>query len=249
MTDHGQTLRQLHAAPEILVVVNVWDVASAKVAAGVPGTKAIATASHGIAATLGYEDGSTPVGEMLEMVGRIVRAVDVPVTADLESGYGDPADTIRRACGLGVVGANLEDEMKPLSESVAAVEAAVEAAAAEGVTFSLNARTDAYLKGVPDAFDEAVRRGKAFLDAGATSVFVPGMLDVETVRALVTAIGGPVSVIGLAPSPSVAEYEQAGACRVSFGPVPQRIALTAYESAVAMLLAGGGLPEGIRPLN
>ena len=117
-------LLALHTRPEILTLVNVWDVASARAVAGVADTTAIATASHSIAATYGYPDGEQiPVDLMLEMVGRIVAGVDLPVTADLEAGYGNPAETIRRAVGLGVAGANLEDQMKPVVEAAAAVEA------------------------------------------------------------------------------------------------------------------------------
>jgi 2-methylisocitrate lyase-like PEP mutase family enzyme len=101
-------LLALHTSPKILTLVNVWDVASARAVAAVAGTTALATASHGIAATYGYPDGEQiPVDLMLEMVGRIAAAVDLPVSADLEAGYGDPAETIRRAVGLGVVCANL----------------------------------------------------------------------------------------------------------------------------------------------
>ena len=187
-------LRALHTSPKILTLVNVWDVASARAVAAVEGTKAIATASHGIAATYGYPDGEQiPVDLMLEMVGRIAAAVDLPVTADLEAGYGDPAGTIRRAVGLGVVGANLEDQLKPLSEAVAAVAAAVGAAEAEGVPdFVLNARTDAFVRAGDqdrrDVLKDAVARGRAYLDAGATVVFVPGLLDENEIDGLVEAL-------------------------------------------------------------
>src|SRR5215213_6340461 len=98
--EKAERLLRLHTEPELLVVANVWDVASAKVVAGLPGCRALATASHSIAATLGYEDGENiPVAEMIDMVGRIVAATDLPVSADLEAGYGDPGDTVRRAIG------------------------------------------------------------------------------------------------------------------------------------------------------
>ena len=141
-------LLRLHRDPELLTVVNVWDVASARVVAATPGSRALATASHSIAATFGYDDGEQiPVDLMLEMVGRIVADSDLPVTADLEAGYGDAAETVRRAIGLGVVGANIEDQMKPLPEAAAQVEAIMRVAAEEGVDFVLNARTDAFLLG------------------------------------------------------------------------------------------------------
>ncbi len=105
IADTAAELRRLHTAPELLQVVNVWDVVGARAVAALPETRAIATASHSIAASFGYEDGEhIPVELMLDMCGRIARAVDVPVTADLEAGYGDAGETIRRAIGEGIVG-------------------------------------------------------------------------------------------------------------------------------------------------
>ena len=172
IAETAEELRRLHADPELLQVVNVWDVATARAVAALPPTRAIATASHSIAAAFGYPDGEQiPVDVMLDMAGRIARAVDVPVTADLEAGYGDAGETIRRAIGEGIVGANLEDQLKPLAESVAAVEAAVAAGEAEGVPFALNARTDAFVHGRDRGRDvwiaDAIERGRAYLDAGA----------------------------------------------------------------------------------
>src|ERR1700712_1521168 len=144
--DKATTLLDLHAAPELLKVVNVWDVISAKVIADLEGTKALATASHSIAVAYGYEDGENiPVDLMIETVGRIAAATDLPVSADLEAGYGNAAETARKAIGVGVVGANLEDQMKPLPEAVAAIEAVLKAGEAEGMPFVLNARTDAFV--------------------------------------------------------------------------------------------------------
>src|SRR5918997_3096577 len=130
-------------------MVNVWDAITATVVAQPPGTKALATASHSIATSHGYPDGEViPREEMIAAVGLIARtAGDLPVTADLEGGYGDPGGTIARAIDVGIVGANLEDQMKPLAESVAAVEAAVAAGERAGIPFVLNARTDAFLRG------------------------------------------------------------------------------------------------------
>lgn len=135
------TLARLHSAPEILQVVNVWDVISAKTIADIPGTTALATASHSIAASLGYEDGENiPVEEMIAAVGRIAAATDLPVSADLESGYGDPGDTVRRAIGVGIVGANIEDQMRPLADAVAQMDAVIAAGRAEGIDFVLKDR-------------------------------------------------------------------------------------------------------------
>lgn len=247
-------LRRLHDAPELLVMVNVWDVSTAQVLASLPGCRAIASASHSIAAAHGFADGENiPRDEMLDAVGRIAAAVDVPVSADLEAGYGDAGETIRRAIGVGVVGANLEDEMRPFDDAVAMVAAAVRAADAEGVPFALNARTDAFLRAgdrdPEDVVSDAIARGRAFLDAGATCVFVPGRLDRPTVERLVAGIGERrVSVIGVPGSLPLPELEALGVARISFGPWSQRLALTAWADAATDMLAGGSLPDGVRPL-
>lgn len=250
----AQTLVGLYEAPEILRVVNVWDVVSARAVAALPETKAIATAGHGIAASFGYDDGATPRDVMIDMVGRIAASVDVPVSADLDDGYGDAGETTRRAIGVGVVGANVEDRLKPLAESVAAVEAIVKAADAEGVPFALNARTDAFVRGggrpVEESVADAIQRGRAFLDAGATAVFVPGILDAAVTRQLVEGIGErKVSVIGLPGALTAAEYESLGVARVSYGPLPQRVALAATQELAASLYAGGVIPSGLPALN
>ena len=255
LSDKAATFLQLHTDPELLVLVNVWDVASAKVVADSPGCRALATASHSIAASYGYPDGEQiPLDLMIDAIGRIAAAVDLPVSADLEAGYGDVADTVRRAVGVGAVGANLEDAMRPLGESVAAVSAAVKAGEAEGIRFVLNARTDAFLKAGdrdPEAvLADAIERGRAFLDVGAACVFVPGRLDAFTVERLVAGIGErKVSLIGVPGSVPSSDLERLGVARLSFGPWTQRAALTALQDLSAGLLAGGALPEGIRPLN
>ena len=255
LAETAAELRRLHAAPELLQVVNVWDVASAKVVAALPGTRAIATASHAIAATFGYPDGEQiPVDLMLDMAGRIARAVEVPVSADLEAGYGNPGETIRRAIGAGIAGANLEDELKPLGDSVAAVEAAVAAADGEGVPFALNARTDAFLRGTDRPLEariaDAVERGCADLDAGATCVFVPGNFGEDVVAALVDGIGERrVSLIGLPDVPAPGRLQELGVARLSYGPYPQRVALGALQDLANELLDGGVPPRGIRPLT
>ena len=250
----AQTLIGLYDAPEILRVVNVWDVVSARAVAKLPETRAIATAGHGIAATFGYDDGSTPRDLMIDMVGRIAASVQVPVTADLDDGYGDAGETTRLAIGVGIVGANVEDRLKPLDESVAAVAAIVKAAEAEGVPFALNARTDAFVRAggrpVQESIADAIQRGRAFIDAGATSVFIPGLLDANVTRQLVEGIGErKVSVIGLPGALAASEYEKIGVARISYGPLPQRVALTALQELAASLYKGGVVPSGLPALN
>jgi 2-methylisocitrate lyase-like PEP mutase family enzyme len=253
--EKAEQLRRLHLEPELLVLVNAWDVISAKLIAELPGCRAIATASHSIAASHGYPDGEViPLDLMIAAVRRIADAVGLPVTADLEAGFGDPGSTVRRAIEAGAVGGNLEDEMRPLPDAVAAVAAAVAAGESEGVPFVLNARTDAFLRA--DGRDreavlaDAIERGRAFLEAGADCVFVPGRLDAATVRRLVEGIGERrVSLIGVPGTPPQAELAALGVARLSFGPWSQRIALTALADAGAELLAGGGLPDGVRALT
>lgn len=244
--ERAARLLELHEAREVLALVNVWDVASATALAELPETRAVATASHAIAAVFGYEDGEQiPVDLMLDMVGRIALCTDLPVTADLEAGYGSPGETVRRAIGLGVVGANLEDGMRPHIESVENVASAVNAAHAEGLTsFVLNARIDAFLlrgdRPLDDTIEDAVERGRAYLDAGAACVFVPGVTEVAVIERLVEGIGERrVSLLGHLHSPlSLEHLASLGVARISYGPWPQRAALAALQHAARDLHAG-----------
>lgn len=257
LSARARMLLDLHTAPEILTLANVWDVVSAQVVAATDGVRALATASHSIAATFGYPDGERiPLELHLDMVGRIAQAVDLPVTMDFEAGYGDAGETARRAIAAGVVGGNLEDQLKPLDDAVAAVEAVLAAGRDAGIDFVLNARTDAFVRAPAGAdreelLAEAARRGRAFLDAGAPVVFVPGVVAREEIQALVTELGPrKVSLIAVpGKSLPVRELQELGVARVSTGPFTQRLALTALQDATAALIAGGTLPEGVRPLN
>ncbi len=248
-------LLELHEAPELLTVVNVWDVVSAQAVAAEPSTHALATASHSIASTFGYPDGEKiPLDLHLQMIERIVSSTDLPVSADLEAGYGDVGETIRRAIGVGVVGANIEDQLKPLDEAVRGVEAAMAAGEAEGIRFVLNARTDAFVRGGDRSPEEnladAVTRGRAYLDAGAPVVFVPGKLDEQQVTTLVEAFGPQrLTVIGVPGSLSLARLQELGVARVSYGPFAQRVELTALQDFVSEVASGGALPASTRPLN
>lgn len=251
----AQRLSELHAAPEILRVVNVWDAISTRAVVDLPETRAIATAGHSIAATSGYPDGEIPLELTLDMIGRIVEAAgDLPVSADLDAGYGDAGETVRRAIGKGAVGANVEDRLKPLAEFVADVEAMVAAGESEGVPFVLNARTDALVRGGDRPLDEsiadAIERGRAYLAAGADIVFVPGVLDADTTRKLVAGIGErKISVIGLPGALTAREYEELGVARISYGPMTQRVALTAFQDLASDLYRDGAIPATVRELN
>lgn len=252
--DLANRLADLHKAPEILRVVNVWDAISAQTVAALPETKAIATAGHSIAASYGYADGGMPLDVALAGAKVIVDAVDLPVTADLDDGYDDPAETIRRAIGLGIVGANVEDRLRPFDESVARVAAIIAAAEAEGVDFQLNARTDAIVRGgerpISESIDDAIARGRAFLDAGAALVFVPGAVSREVVEPLVEGLGvGKLSVIGLPGALTAAEFQELGVARVSYGPLTQRVALRALRDLATDLYGNGVIPTDTPALN
>jgi len=256
LVEKATELRRLHEAPELLLVVNVWDAVTTTVVANTPGTRVIATASHAIAAARGYPDGEViPRDEMIAEVGLIARtAGDLPVSADLEAGYRDAGETVARAVDVGIVGANLEDRMQPLADSVKAVEAAVAAAERAGVPFALNARTDAFLKAgdrdPEEVLRDAIERGRAYLDAGATCFFAPGKLDETTVGRLVEALGErKVSLIGIPGSIPLDRARALGVARVSYGPWSQNVALTALANLAEDVYAGGGLPEGTRRLN
>lgn len=242
----ARALRALHVPGDPLVLTNVWDAASARAVLST-GAPALASASHAIAAMRGLPDGGEiGLDAMLESVGWIVGAAgDVPVTADLESGYGDAGEAARRAIAVGVVGMNLEDRRAPRDEAVAAVRAAVEAADAEGVPdFVVNARTDAFLLGddaPEERLAEAMDRCRAFAEAGAGCLFVPGAREVGEVEALVDACEGvPLSVIALPGMPGRAELAAIGVARISVGPWSQRRALDALAELAGRMASGEG---------
>ena len=255
LRERARTLLDLHTAPEILTLPNVWDVASARVVAGVEGVRALATASHAISASLGYEDGEQiPLDLHLDMVERITRAVDLPVSMDFEAGYGDPGETARRAIAAGVVGGNLEDQVKPLDEAVAGVAAVLAAGRDAGIDFVLNARTDVFVlrkKGADrkELMREAVRRGQAFLDAGAPVVFVPGVMTRDEIEVLVGELGPrKVSLIAVpGVTPPTRELAELGVARVSTGPFTQYAALNALRDAATAFVGGGALPAEAMP--
>jgi 2-methylisocitrate lyase-like PEP mutase family enzyme len=228
--------RAMHQPPPMLVLPNAWDVASARAFATLPGCRAIATSSGAIARSLGFEDGErTPVEEMLLAVERIAAAVDLPVTADLEAGYGDPADTAVGAVGAGAAGMNLEDSIRgrelPVEEQVEIIRA-VRAAAPDLV---LNARVDVFLEGTGDVA-EAVERGNAYLAAGADCVY-PIDCPLEVVEALVNGIDGPINILVPPHEPPLAELARLGVARVTFGSGLARVALDEASRLAASALS------------
>lgn len=247
--------RQLHESDEILSMVNVWDVISAKVVADITETKALATAGHSIAAAHGYPDGEQiPVELAIAAVQRIAASTDLPVSADLDGGFGDSYRTVTMAIEAGVIGANIEDQLRSLDESVRVMAGAIRAGQDAGVDFVLNARTDAFTRGGDRELDvkiaDAIERGRAYLDAGATTIFVPGKLDAETTGRLVEGIGhNKVSVIGVPGALTAPEYEKLGVARITYGPWTQNVAMTALLETANALYRGETLPENTLKLN
>ncbi|WP_069814407.1 isocitrate lyase/PEP mutase family protein [Streptomyces sp. TP-A0874] len=222
--DKAHLLRSLHQGTELLRLLNVWDVASARAVASRPGTTAIATASAAIAAVHGHEDGEQiPLDLHLAAVRRICAAVSLPVTADLERGYGDVGATIEAAVDAGAVGANLEDAMAPCEAFARDIREAVAAGASTAVPLFVNARTDVYL--AAEALDEderrteAMARGLAYLEAGADCVFVPGLVDEASIRELAAAFGpGRLSLLARPGLPTAPRLQELGVARLSHGP-------------------------------
>jgi 2-methylisocitrate lyase-like PEP mutase family enzyme len=245
--------RAMHAGPPILLLPNAWDVISARMFEEA-GFRAIATTSAGIAFTLGYPDGqkiSRP--EMLQVIARIARAVKVPVTADVEAGYGDrpedAAQTTREVIEAGAVGMNLEDAANDparplidLSLQLEKIRAVQDAAKQAGVPIVLNARTDVYLLqvGASEArYDLALQRLTAFRDAGADCLFLPGVRDAETIRRMVKDLKFPINILAGPGSPSVPELEKLGVARVSLGSAPIRATLGLVRRMAEELKATG----------
>jgi 2-methylisocitrate lyase-like PEP mutase family enzyme len=228
LAELARQLRALHHESEPLVLPNAWDAATARSVVEA-GFTAVATTSSGVSAALGYADGEhTPADEMFSAIGRISRVVaDVPVTADIESGYGlSPEDVVRRLLAAGAVGCNLEDtDHRAAPGSHTLVDATVQqqrlravrdAARAQGVEIVLNARTDVFL-GPSASVDEAIRRARLYLEAGADCVFPIGAPDEATVARLVKEIPGPVNVIpGFRSAPPLGKLRELGVRRISY---------------------------------
>jgi len=232
-----------HRSGDPLILLNVWDAWSARVVAETPGCRAIATASHSIAAAHGYPDGEQiPVDEMIDAIRLIASVVDLPVTADLEAGYGDAGATVAAAIEAGAVGGNLEDHLKPADEHAQVVAAARAAGDAAGIHFVINARTDEYLLGEKN-LDRAISAGRAYLEAGADCVFVPGAGTQNDVAALVAAFDGQLSLIVSPKALPLTELARLGVARVSVGPGSLGIAAAALRDGAAQLLSGGAYPD------
>ena len=247
--DKAERFLNLHRGDGILVLPNAYDVASACVLADV-GFEALATTSGGCAFSLGFRDGEDLSREaMAAVVGRIAAAVDLPVSADMEAGYGtgpnEVAETVRATIDAGAVGINIEDSTKhgprgllDFDLSVARIRSAREAATAAGLAMVINARTDVYSIGSSDdeaMFDEARRRANAYLGAGADCAFVIGVRDADLIRRLAGAIHGPLNVLAGPGTPPVEELQSLGVKRVSLGSGFAKAALSHVKKAAEEL--------------
>jgi 2-methylisocitrate lyase-like PEP mutase family enzyme len=263
-TELGNQFLKLHHGPNILVLPNAWDVASARIFEQA-GFAAIGTSSAGVAFSLGYPDGQQiSRDEMLGVVSRIARAANVPVTADVEAGYGSTpeavAETARAVIRAGAVGMNLEDGaednpgfLEDLSKQKEIIHAVLEAANHAGVPFVLNARTDIFLYGIGPAetrLQRTIERVNAFRKAGAQSLFVPGVKDSETIAQLARGVDGPLNILATVGTPPVEKLQKLGVARVSVGSGPMRatlgflgrLARELHEEGIFKMMTDGALP-------
>lgn len=245
----ADALRSLHARGDLLILPNVWSPIGARIlqAKGYP---VVATASAAISASMGYEDGEKiNRSTLIDLLGRIARSVDIPVTADIEAGYGESIleleETVRQVIECGVAGVNIEDSLeeggplRPVEEQCRRISAVRRVAEAQGLHLVVNARIDSYLSSSfpnhEDATEEAVRRAKAYSEAGADCIYPIGPGDEETVRALRNRIESPINILAMPGSASLSLMRKIGVNRVSFGPFVFRSCLKRFADIAADL--------------
>ena len=235
--DFAEKFRSLHVKYNPVILFNIWDPGSAK-AVEAAGAKAIATGSAPVAMAHGYADGENiPLEYVLDNLRRIVEAVDLPVTLDLEGGYGAApeivAENIAKAVDAGAIGFNFEDQiiggegLYGIDIQTSRVSAAREACDKKGISCFLNARTDLFLKAKPEVhseamLDDALRRATAYKKSGADGFFAPGIADEKLIARLCAEAPLPVNIIALPHVPGVKKLASLGAARISYGPVPYR---------------------------
>lgn len=253
IADKARDLHRLHTQSSPLVLPNAWDVVSARIFEDA-GFQALGTTSAGIAATLGLPDGER-IGrdEMLAMVARIVQAVSLPVSVDIEAGYGATVaqvrETARAVIQIGAVGVNIEDGMGPsehpltdLTFQVEKIQAIREVAEAAKVPLVINARTDVFWLAVGDPtrrFEMTVQRANAYRQAGADCLFVPGVNEGEIIARLVSTINGPLNILAGAGTPSISELARLSVARVSVGSGPMRATVALTRRIAQELLTQG----------
>jgi 2-methylisocitrate lyase-like PEP mutase family enzyme len=250
---HAENFRNMHRGPALLLLPNAWDAISARIfaAAGFP---AVATTSGGVSWALGYADGeAAPWPEVVAATARIARVVSIPVTADIEAGFGDSPQAVGKSVAeiiqAGAVGVNLEDgtprgatPIRTIADAAQRIAAAREAARSAAVPIVINARTDLYLRNIGDPAtrcDEAVERGKAYLAAGADCFYPIGLRDTATIARLAKALAAPININVRAGSPSVAELEALGVARASTASAIALMAASTTRQAAEEIKASG----------
>jgi 2-methylisocitrate lyase-like PEP mutase family enzyme len=248
----AQVFKQMHQGPQILVIANAWDAASARVFEQA-GIRAVGTGSAGIAFSHGYPDNEhVPRHVLLRATREIVEAVKVPVTADLLTGLGrsmpDVVATVGEVIAMGAVGVNIEDgtdegpRLIDLEEQVEKIRAVSQAVRASGVPIVVNARTDSFWLRIGNEKERlrvSIERANRYREAGADCLFVPSVVDRETIRTLVKEIAGPLNILASNGCPPVAELEQLGVRRVSEGSGPMRAAMMLARRIAEELLQKG----------
>jgi 2-methylisocitrate lyase-like PEP mutase family enzyme len=252
---HADVFRSLHVPGKPLVIFNVWDAGSAKAVASA-GAPAIGLGSWSVAAAQGYEDGERmPLDHVCANLARIVAAVELPVSIDFESGYGDAAAevgrNIARIIEIGAVGCNLEDGLAPgdalreAADQARRIAAARKAAEAAGIPFFINARSDGFLQAPVDGHDlgllrHALERGRAYADAGADGLFLPGLIDAALIERAVRESALPINIMKSAQAPSLGQLADLGVARVSHGPGPYRAMMKQLELACRAAMERAG---------
>jgi 2-methylisocitrate lyase-like PEP mutase family enzyme len=245
-SSRAEAFRSLHVPGKPIVIFNAWDAGSAR-AVVAAGARAIGTGSWSVAAAHGYPDGEKmPLELAIANLGRIVAAVDVPVSIDLEAGYGprpdDVAHSVTLAVRAGAIGINLEDGLvdergiRDIADQVARIRAARAAAEKLSVRLYINARTDYFLQAEPSRHDAALlatakERAAAYAQAGASGLFVPGIVKAEQIRELCAGTSLPVNVMFMPSLPSKSELAELGVARLSHGPGPYRAAMKFVEES------------------
>lgn len=243
----SEEFRKLHIAGNPLVIYNIWDPGSAK-AAIAAGVKAIATSSWAVAEANGFSDGEqTPIGLAIENLRRIVSSTDLPVTVDLESGYGatpgDVGETIGLAMDAGAIGCNLEDSfpsdgtLRESGDQTARIASARHAADKLGLAFFINARTDVFINTPSSEHNiamlaEALKRAEAYKRAGADGLFVPGLIDLALISKLTEASPLPINILVGGSTPSISSLAEIGVARVSYGGTPYAELMGSFEDSV-----------------
>jgi 2-methylisocitrate lyase-like PEP mutase family enzyme len=244
--EKAERFQALHIPGQPLMLFNIWDAGSAKTVAAI-GVNAIATGSWSVANALGFADGEkTPLDLVIENLARIVQVVDLPVTIDLESGYGAVPEeverTVTRSIQAGAIGCNLEDsfpsngELRSVVEQAKRIESARKSADSAKLAYFINARTDVFFqasvsKDNPRMMTEVLKRAQAYADAGASGMFVPGLADEELIAQLVAGSPLPINIMVDAKTPPLATLTQLGVARVSQGPNPYLLAMNALQEA------------------